>query len=388
MKKILIVNNNMHIGGVQKALISLLWSIQDRYEVTLMLFTKMGDCYKDIPPNVKVINAKSAYRFLGMTRYDVHRISDKLGRGFFAAITRIFGRKYAIALMGMAQKKIEGYDVAISYLHNGADKAFYGGCNDFVLKHVCARKKIAFLHCDYIRSGANTPENSRMYAQFDVIAACCRGSADSFLHENPALERKLMVVPNCHRFDKIRELALAEPVTLCKDKINVVTVARLGKEKGVERAIWAIAQLGEERKKLHYYIIGDGIQRKLVEKVIAQEQLSDCVTICGMLPNPYGYIQAADFLLIPSYSEAAPLVIGEAAYLGTPILSTETSSARDMIEKHGYGWVCENSVEAMSEALCKLLMNRTEIDAVKTFLATEKVDNTEAVAEFGHLLES
>ena len=49
-----------------------------------------------------------------------------------------------------------------------------------------------------------------------------------------------------------------------------------------------------------------------------------------MMDNPYGYIKAADLLLIPSYNEAAPLVIGEAAGLETPILSTETSSAKEM----------------------------------------------------------
>ena len=39
MKKLLIVNNNMQLGGVQKALISLLDEIKDQYNVTLFLFS-------------------------------------------------------------------------------------------------------------------------------------------------------------------------------------------------------------------------------------------------------------------------------------------------------------------------------------------------------------
>ena len=54
MKKILIVNNNMHIGGVQKALVSLLWAIRDRYDITLLLFHRGGEYQKDIPPEIKV----------------------------------------------------------------------------------------------------------------------------------------------------------------------------------------------------------------------------------------------------------------------------------------------------------------------------------------------
>ena len=47
MKKILIVNNNLHIGGVQKALINLLWQLRGQYDVTLLLFHKGGKYLED-----------------------------------------------------------------------------------------------------------------------------------------------------------------------------------------------------------------------------------------------------------------------------------------------------------------------------------------------------
>ena len=49
MKKILIVNNNMKIGGVQKSLCNLLWSVYDQYDITLFLFEPIGEYMKDIP---------------------------------------------------------------------------------------------------------------------------------------------------------------------------------------------------------------------------------------------------------------------------------------------------------------------------------------------------
>ena len=48
-------------------------------------------------------------------------------------------------------------------------------------------------------------------------------------------------------------------------------------------------------------------------------------------------------------------MVGEAAFLGTPILSTETSSARELIEEPGLGLVCENSVEGLTKALQDIL---------------------------------
>lgn len=381
MKRILIVNNNMHIGGVQKALVSLLWNLPADFEVTLLLFSATGECLKQIPPHVRVIPVRSAYRYLGISGAQTRGVWDKLRRSFYAALTRLFGRRLAVGLMGLGQKKLKGYDIAISYLHNAGNKLFYGGCNDFVIKHVSAEKKITFLHCDYLLCGANTPQNRKMYEKFDAIAACSGGCGESFLQANPNLREKVLVVPNCHRFDEIRRLAEEAPVKLPQDRVNVVTVARLGKEKGVERALEAIAKL-PNKEKLHYYIIGDGVQMPLIRSIIEREGLSQQVTLCGMLENPYGYLRAADLLLIPSYSEAAPLVIGEAGCLETPILSTETSSAREMVEKTGFGWVCENTEEAMTAGLQTLLENPDRLQSVKKTLSERPVTNERAVKQF------
>jgi len=387
MKKILIINNNLHIGGVQKALVNLLWNIRDQYDITLLLFYKGGELIQELPPEIKVVCAGGAWRYLGMTREDVHTLPDKLGRAFFAAVTRLLGRKCAIFLMSLGQKKQNDCDVAISYLHNSGDKVFYGGCNDFVLRHVEAKKKITFLHCDFVRCGADTRYNGHQYAQFDTIAACSQGCADTFLRAHPELSEKVRVVRNCHRFEKIREAALSDPRELTVGRVNIVTVARLGKEKGVERALQAITQLGELKNQLHYYIIGDGVQRPLLEQIIEQEKLSEVVTLCGLRKNPYGYIRAADLLLIPSYSEAAPLVIGEAAALGTPILSTETSSAREMIEQTGYGWVCENSEDSMCDTLKRLLAGPGSMEAKKSFLCRNEMSNALALKQFYMCME-
>ena len=194
MKKLLIVNNNLHIGGVQKALVHLLWHIRTRYEVTLLLFYPGGELLKELPPDIRVLTVDTAYRYLGMTGSDAQkRVFDMLGRTFFAGITRLFGRKTALWLMAPGQRALTGYDVAIAYLHDAGERLFYCGCNTFVLQHVEAAKKIAFLHCDYSACGADTAANARQYARFDAIAACSQGCADSFLRANPALRERVRV---------------------------------------------------------------------------------------------------------------------------------------------------------------------------------------------------
>ena len=386
MKKILIVNNNLHIGGVQKAIINLLWAIREEYDVTLLLFYEGGAYLEDLPPEVTVITPGSHYRFLGMTGKDVRTLPDKLGRAFYAGVTRVFGRKFAIALMSLGQKRLKGYDAAVSYLHNGGDKIFYGGCNDFVLRHVSAARKITFLHCDYRLCGAETRENGKQYSRFDTIAACSQGCADSFLAANPSLADRVRVVYNCHRNDALLKAAQETAVQLPSERMNIVTVARLGAEKGVPRAIEALGSLPKD-DSFHYYVIGDGVQRPVVESMIVRLDLRERVTLLGEMSNPYGYIQAADLLLIPSVSEAAPMVIGEAARLGTPVLSTRTSSAEEMIAETGLGWVCDNSVAGMEEGLSLLLKDIRLLEEKKKNLSDVVLDNQDAVSGFNKIID-
>ena len=62
MKKIIIVNNNMKVGGVQKSLYNLLWSLDSRYDVTLLLFRAVGEYAGQLPPNVRKFNVSFILR--------------------------------------------------------------------------------------------------------------------------------------------------------------------------------------------------------------------------------------------------------------------------------------------------------------------------------------
>ena len=381
--RLLIVSNNMHIGGVQKALVNMLECIHTKYDITLLLLYKGGEYLGDIPSSVKVIQASSFYKYLGMTKYDAGTAKDKLLRAFFAGITRVIGRRYAVSIMSLFQPVISGYDVSISYLHNGGERLFMGGCNDFVLKHTDAPTKITFLHCDFAKIGARTKENISQYPKFDKIAACSDGCRAAFLSEMPELSDKTFTVKNFQCFDKINEKSENMPI-LSREKLNILTVARLGGEKGVLRGVKAIST--HKNASFHYYVVGDGAERGAIEEYIRENGLSDKITLCGELSDPYGYMRACDLLLIPSYSEAAPVVIDEAASLGTPILSTRTSSADEMISDRALGWVCENSDKALTDALGALISTPERVKEKKDSLKNIIFDNKTAEIQLEKLV--
>ena len=180
--------------------------------------------------------------------------------------------------------------------------------------------------------------------------------------------------------------SILEKHLLPSDKLNIVTVARFGKEKGVLRTIRAVSKL-EKKDLLKYYIIGDGTEFEQAKALVDELKLSENVTLLGEKENPYGYIKAADLLLIPSYSEAAPMVIGEAACLGVPVLSTETSSSEEMVVATGYGFVCKNSQDGITHALEEIINNQNLIKEKSSFLNSQKFSNANALKQFSELVK-
>lgn len=387
MKKIIIVNNNMDIGGVQKSLYNLLWAIHDRYDVTLCLFRATGAYMDQLPPDIKIIECEGLFRYLGINQGRCRGI-HKLIRGGLAVTAKLFGRNIAMKLVSAGEKSLlEQYDCAISFLHNGNIKNFYGGVQEFVLKKIRASKKIAFLHCDYGNCGANHPVNNRLIAQFDQIAACSDGCRRAFAAVLPELKDKCVTVRNFHRFGEIRSLAEQEPVIYEGSAPHVVMVSRLAHEKGIERAITAAAAVIQQGLPMTLHIVGNGPMEPMLRQKAQSLHIADRVIFHGAQNNPYRFMVGADLFLMTSFHEAAPMVIEEAVSLGIPVLSTRTTSSEEMVTKHGAGWVCENGQDSLTTALTEILSHPNSLTEKKCALRLQQPDNTTAQFQFINLIE-
>ena len=386
MKRIVIVNNNMKVGGVQKSLYNLLWSLEGQYEITLCLFRATGAYLDQLPAGVKVEACGGAMKYLAMSQGECAGV-HKLIRGGLAFLCRVLGRDRVMKLMLLSCKKLPGhYDCALAFLHNGTISSFYGGVQEFVLKKINAPKKMAFLHCDYRNCGANHPRNNKILKKFHRIAACSEGCREAFLQCLPELGDRCIAVPNFHRFDEIRTLA-AEPVAYDSGWVHGVCVARLAHEKGIERAVSATAAARDAGHAFKLHLVGGGGMEGKLRELTAQLKLEDRVIFHGEQPNPYPYMAAADLFLLTSYHEAAPMVIDEAVALALPVLTVETTSSHEMVTGRQAGWVCDNDQAALNEGLLRLLAQPEIIENTRLFLREQSVDNTLAAKRLRCLIE-
>ena len=303
---ILFVNNNMHIGGVQKALLNLVCELHQRHDVTLLLLYRGGEPSTAFPGTWEVLEASSPLRFWGMSKFDVHDASELMGRSAWAGLTRLLGRGASCRLAGLFERDLGTFDVAVSYLHSGNPKAFYGGCAEYVLSCAKAPTKICFMHNDYRQIRATSAYNKRLLRLLRRHRGVLERLRDAFLEVAPQLEGKTAVVRNCVGYAEARRLAAADVVSLPTGRLNVLTVARLGREKGVLRAIRAVASLVESGHPVTYHVAGSGAELDAARELVKKLGAENGVVLHGELGNPYPLMAACDLLLIPSYAECRP----------------------------------------------------------------------------------
>lgn len=387
-KNILLVIDNMKIGGIQKNMLNLLTELNDLYDLTLCVFNPIGEYMSLIPQNVKVIEPKSAFRYLGMSNADTQkRLSDFIGRTFYYVIMRIFGNKTMYKCMLKTQRSLGSYDYAISGMQSAVAGVFYSGCNELILNKVTAKEKIAYIHCDYVLSGIDNPYNRSIYRSLDKILVPNRSNFDQIISVMPDITDKVHIVNNFCNYDEVYTKSEIEPIEYDKTKINIVTVARISPEKGIDRAINVFNRLKNAGYSFTYHVIGGGGNYEELRQLVRDNGLNDYIFLHGYDSNPYRYIKNADLFLLPSRNEAAGLVIDEARALGVPVLSTKTVAAEETIAQHDCGWVCDNSEDGLLDGIQKLLDNSSMIKDKRALLKEMHADNSIPAAQFAAMLE-
>ncbi len=382
MKKILIVTNHMKVGGIQKSLLELLKALADNaeYQISLFCCKKDGAFLEQIPKQITILpenpyavateQALSNCKNQGMKYYIFRMLSSLWSKFFTKALP-------AVVLCKLIGKFKEEYDVAVSYSQPIEDHEFCNFTNEIVLNCTKANKKITFVHCDFASYGGNTKRNRKLYKKFDYIAAVSNSVGKRFAQIVPETADKIKTVYNFCDCDEIENLALQSPVNYSKK--SFVTVARLSKEKGLLRCIPLFSKLKKCGYDFEWHIVGGGTLKRAIEAEIAKYDLEQNVFLEGEQINPYRYVKNADYFLLPSFHEAAPMVFDEAFTLGVPVLTTKTLSANEMIEDRKIGLVCENNEEAIYDMLLNVVSGDVK------FNITEKPQNTVCMEQFRKL---
>lgn len=137
------------------------------------------------------------------------------------------------------------------------------------------------------------------------------------------------------------------------DKKVLLYISRLAPEKNQDVILKAFIQIHKKVPNSHFLIAGQGPLKPILEKLISDNNLEDCVTLAGFVADDEvnDFYAAADLTCLWSRVEAQGLVLLEAMAQGTPSLGLNAMGIEDVIVHGKTGFLVNNEKEFIARAI-------------------------------------
>jgi glycosyltransferase involved in cell wall biosynthesis len=144
-----------------------------------------------------------------------------------------------------------------------------------------------------------------------------------------------------------------------RDEKNILAVGRLNRQKGFDRLIKAFSQLDPKDWKLT--IIGEGSERKNLEKLIKELSLEGYISMPGRTETIEKWYQKSPIFVLSSRVEGFPNVLCEAMAYGCACVSFDCiAGPNEIITDKIDGYLVKNGdIDALSMRI-NLLINNAE----------------------------
>ena len=192
------------------------------------------------------------------------------------------------------------------------------------------------------------------------------------------------VIINAIPIEEIKKKSEENISDFTKSEVPVfIAVGRLHTRKGYHKLMEAHSKLLKEGFLHQIVILGDG--EELPNLLHQQKQLGveNSFLFLGNKMNPYPYIKKADFFIMPSESEAWPLVLAEALILQKPSIATNTGDVSTMLDDGKTGILINYDEGEMYNAMKEFLTNEILVSETKDNLKSieGKFDNDRIYSE-------
>lgn len=321
MKKLFFTAYNLNIGGIEKALIALLKSIDySKYEVTLLLEKKEGILIDSIPNKIKIIE----YKVNNNKNIIIRKIVNRLNVIFFIL------------------KNYMKYDSAICY-------APYSIPGSIIARYMSKNNSI-WIHSDYYYlydkniNKIKTFFDERKISKFNHIIFVADEAKNNFNNIYSNLKYKTVVCNNLIDIDFINESSLEIVNEIKPSRKLFINISRHEEHaKKITRLIEAAKMLKEANYDFEVWLIGSGESTNLYEEKISEYDLSDNIKLLGMKKNPYPYYKLADAFILTSDYEGFPVVYLESIMFNVPIITTIDVTGSNLTINNNYGLIADKS---------------------------------------------
>ncbi len=142
----------------------------------------------------------------------------------------------------------------------------------------------------------------------------------------------------------------------------IVCAGRMNDDiKQFDKLILAYARSILPKNNIKLLLLGDGSNKKELEKLVESLNLKNNIVFKGQVNNPFAYFSKAKYLVLSSKFEGLPMVILESLASGTPVIAFNCPSGPSeiIIDKHN-GLLIENqNFEKLVVGMNEMLTNNS-----------------------------
>lgn len=345
MKKITILALHLGYGGIENCISNLANSLVDDYEVNII------STYKLYEKPVFKLNDKIKIKYL-MTDLKPNKQELKQSLKKLKLITFFKELKKSLKVLKLKKNlmietiKNCDSDVIISTrdIHNnwlskyGRDKTL----------------KIGWEHNHHHNNKRYINKVTKSVLGLDYFVLVSKDLTKFYSEKLKDKKVKCVYIPNSINFFPQEKAKL--------ETENLISIGRLSHEKGYLDLIDIFKELHQKYPDSKLNIIGDGPDRKKIEKKIRDNKLEDYIILHGFQEKEYinKYLEKSSVYIMTSYTESFGLVLLEAFAYGIPCVAySSAEGANEIISDNWDGYLIKDRDEnKMIKRICELLSNR------------------------------
>lgn len=303
-RKIAIVNSNFHTTGISSVIMNYCLNInKNKFDLTIYAGDPINDEYvkKCIESGINFVKLpKKGFNFykklffeLKKNKYDVIHVHG--------SSATIFAEIFIGKLCGIPKRIAHSHNTTCQ--HPVIHKVFKPLLNIFATDRICCGKDAG----------------KWMYGNYKFIVLNNGIVTDNFLF-------------NYSYRDELRN-----KYSIKKNDIVIGHVGRLNEQKNQEYLIDLFNILSNEIKNLYLILIGDGPNKKRIDKMKKESKFTDNIILIGETSKPQYYYNVFDYFVMPSRYEGLPVVLVEAQSNGLKcIVSNNVTEEANITNKVTY----------------------------------------------------
>lgn len=364
--KVLFRLRSLEMGGVPRVVLDLLRNLpKDKFEFTLMLNLYQGELVKEIPADLKVIVVEK-----GKEQMSTNSFVQKMQLIWRRLKLEVYNRFPSILY---ALKVPEKYDIEVSPGYAEFDMVLNSPNKN--------SRKIGWFHTDvgYDKDQKRVLSRIEKMKHFDFMIFGSKQTRQVIDDLYQVKYPKSTVIYNVIKVDEVLKKAELFEHSYETTLPVFSSMGRLHHRKGYHTLMKVHKRLLEDGFHHKIAVIGGGNEMENLKNQQKELAVENSFLLLDSQTNPYPYIKASDYFILPTQSESYPLVIGEVMCMRKPIISTNVGGIAEMIEDGVDGVLIQYDEDEMYQAMKSFLTNPELVNKIiqGTSTASTKFDENE-----------